>query len=284
MNYMLEECYRTFIRTCPEERPEIIHWVNEIGKIDGGTKAKRLEALLKFGVVPMNDSELKNLKDLEKEGLVLSVQGAAEDRYSISMLGLVHILRNEGNWEPYECISSLALHMTTDIEKSLPQKQNLTAQELCIIFFLLVLSENDGKLNLQEESHAEECWIFFQNDFLETFMTYVEGDSVGKIRTKIASKGKKHTSMRAFMLNLAYLTTSKILVAKNHTYSFGTNQTPADYLPRLFTMSELKRDFISRQKLADDLITLRDKAEVKSLVNDSSSQHFDSAIASIRNS
>ena len=283
MNYMLEQCFRTFIRTCPEEKGKLIHWVTEVGKIDGGTKAKRLEALMKFGVVPMNDSELKNLKDLEKEGLVLSVQGAAEERYSISMLGLVHVLRLEDNWAPDECISSLAKHMTTDIEKSLPQKQKLTAQELCIIFFLLVLSENDGELNLQEEIHAEECWSFFQNDFLATFVKYVEGDAVRKIIDKITSKGKKHTSMRGFMLNLAYLTSSKILVAKNHVYRFGDNQTPADYLPRLFAMSELKRDFLSRQNLANDLIALRDRAEVKCIVNDSYSRHFDSAIKSIQN-
>ena len=72
MNDMLEQCFRTFIRTCPEEKDKLIHWVTEVGKIDGSTKAKRLEALMKFGVVPMNDSELRNLKDLEKEDLVLS--------------------------------------------------------------------------------------------------------------------------------------------------------------------------------------------------------------------
>ena len=282
MNFMLQECYQHFAKTCPDGKPTLVHWVTEVGKIDGGTKQKRLEALLEFGIDPMNDSERKSLEDLEKEGLVLSIQSTVGERYSISMLGLVHVLRSEPDWLADECVSELAKLMTADIKKTLPQKQKLTPQEICILFFLLICSRNDGKLDLQEDDRAEKCWSLFKNNFLNVICKYEKGNAIEKVIKKIESKSKKHTSMRAFMLNLEYLTSTKILVAQNHTYSFKTNQDPTEYLPRLFLMSDLKHDFRARQELAEELTDLRYLAALRSIVEDPESEFFSRAIDGIK--
>ena len=167
-------------------------------------------------------------------------------------------------------------------EPQLPKLEKMSVQEASIFLFCLVVSDEEGIVDLNDENFAFNAWQLFCNEFLSMLKEHAHLNSVLSLEEKIKQKKKKHQNFPTFMGNLKFLTNQKVITANSKTYKFSDVQTIERFISFLTQSSDLRADVMARFSLATKLQDLRDLAHMRCIINTYDSQFFNAAVRALQ--
>jgi len=282
MRELLYDCYRAFLRTADVNSSLLETWIRELVQIDGGTKQKRIDKLKQFGVSAQNSTERDDFNLLEEQGLVLGFQVLNTQYFAISLAGLIEVMKDEGGLNAEDSLNQISDCIRSELVNTLPKLEKMSVQEASIFLFCLVVSDEEGVVDLNDENFANEAWTLFANEFLNVLKNHAQLNSVVTLEEKIRLKKKKHQNFQTFMGNLKFLTNQKVITANSKVYRFSDEQTTERFINFLMQSSDLNSDLTSRFSLANKLQELRNLAHLRCLINTYESPSFIAALRALQ--
>lgn len=282
MRELLYDCYRAFLRTADVNSPLLETWIREVVQIDGGTKQKRIDKLKQFGVSAQNSTERDDFNLLEEQGLVLGFQVLNTQYFAISLAGLVEVMKDEGGLNAEDSLNQISDCIRAELVNTLPKLEKMSVQEASIFLFCLVVSDEEGIVDLNDENFAFNAWQLFCNEFLSMLKEHAHLNSVLSLEEKIKQKKSKHQNFQTFMGNLKFLTNQKVITANSKTYKFSDEQTIERFVSFLTQSSDLRADVMARFSLATKLQDLRDLAHMRCIINTYDSPFFNAAVRALQ--
>ena len=282
MRELLYDCYRAFLRTADVNSPLLETWIREVVQIDGGTKQKRIEKLKQFGVSAQNSTERDDFNLLEEQGLVLGFQVLNTQYFAISLAGLIEVMKDEGGLNAEDSLNQISDCIRAELVNTLPKLEKMSVQEASIFLFCLVVSDEEGIVDLNDENFAFNAWQLFCNEFLSMLKEHAHLNSVLSLEEKIKQKKSKHQNFQTFMGNLKFLTNQKVITANSKTYKFSDEQTIERFISFLTQSSDLRADVMVRFSLATKLQDLRDLAHMRCIINTYDSPFFNAAVRALQ--
>lgn len=282
MKGLLNDCFRAFVRTVDEHESLLETWIREVVQIDGGTKQKRIDKLKQFGVSAQNSAERDDFNLLEEQGLVLGFQVLNTQYFAISLAGLIEVMKDEGGLNTEDSLNQISDCICSELVSTLPKLEKMSIQEASIFLFCLVVSDEEGVVDLNDENFALNAWQLFCNEFLSVLKDHAHLNSVLSLEEKIKHKKIKHQNFQTFMGNLKFLTNQKVITANSKTYRFSDEQTIERFVNFLTQSGDFTADVMARFSLATKLQDLRDLAHMRCIINTYESPFFSTAVQALR--
>lgn len=283
MRELLDDCYRAFVRTAEGNVPLLETWIRDVVQIDGGTKQKRIDKLKQFGVAAQNVRERNDFNLLEEQGLVIGFQVLNTQYFAISLGGLIEVMKHEGGLNAEDSLNQVSNCIRSELLNTLPKLEKMSVQEASIFLFCLVVSDEQGIVDLNDENFALNAWQLFCNEFLSMLKDHAQLNSVLSLEQKIKQKKSKHQNFQTFMGNLKFLTNQRVITANSRTYRFSDEQSIESFIDIITQSSDLRADMMTRFSLATKLQGLRDLAHMRCIINTYESPFFNAAVRALQN-